>query len=182
MKKFLTTLSLVLVLALCMSLAAFAAESNVGADNGTANITVNGTFEAGATADKKISVDISWGSMSFVYYGADEGEWDEENHTFEGADDAYWECATDANKITVINHSNSAVEARMTFTKAEGSDIVEVFEENKGTANDGIVELETAVKTAVSNAPKADVYFKIKSGSINATGTLGTITVTIISK
>ena len=181
MKKFFT-IALSLMLAICMAVPAFAAEPDISTNNGTANVTVNGTYNAGSTAQEVISVDVSWGSMSFTYNDAVEGSWNDETHAFDGAVAAHWSCAADANKITVINHSNTDVEAQLTFAKAENTNIEGSFTENVGTANDGIMELATAVGTEVADAPSAEAFFNVTAGSITANGELGTITLKIVNK
>ena len=42
MKKLLTTLALVLAFVLCLSVSAFAADPDIGAENGTDTVDVNG--------------------------------------------------------------------------------------------------------------------------------------------
>jgi hypothetical protein len=174
MKKFLA-IALTLALALCMAVPAFATEPDIGTDNGTASVTVNGTYNAGSSAAEVISVDVSWGSMSFTYHDTVEGTWNDETHNFDGAVAAHWTCETDANKITVTNHSNTAVEAQLTFAKAENTNIVGSFDKS-------ILNLDTAVGTTYDEDPSAVAYFTITSGSIAADGELGTITITIIDK
>ena len=181
MKKLLA-IALTLALALCLAVPAFAAEPDIGTNNGTASVKVNGTYAAGSAADEVISVDVSWGSMSFTYHDTVEGSWNDETHNFDGAVAAHWTCETDANKITVTNHSNTAVEAQLTFVKAENTNIEGSFTETVGTANDGVMEIATAVGTAVSAAPAVEAYFNVTAGSISANGELGTITLKIVNK
>ena len=54
MKKLLA-IALTLALALCLAVPAFAAESSINADNGTASVKVNGTYTAGSSAAEVIS-------------------------------------------------------------------------------------------------------------------------------
>lgn len=175
-------IALTLALALCMAVPAFAAESSIDANNGTASVTVNGTYNAGSSAAEVISVDVSWGSMSFTYNDTVEGTWNDETHNFDGAVAVHWTCETNANKITVTNHSNTVVEAQLTFAKVANTNIVGSFTETVGTANDGVMEIATAVGTTVENAPSVDAFFNIDSDSITASGELGTITLKIINK
>ena len=156
--------------------------NNITVEGETTTIIVNGVYEEGDTAEEIVSVDLSWGAMSFTYYDTDEGEWDEEHHVYEGAYDAYWDCEDDANKITITNHSNTDIEAQLSFAKVEGSNIVGSFTEAVGTANDGVAEIATAVDTEPDEAPSVSVYFNIESGSITTSGRLGTITVKIVNK
>ena len=181
MKKFLA-ITLTIALAFCMAVPAFAAEPDISANNGTASVTVNGTYNAGSIAQEVISVDVSWGSMSFTYNDTIEGTWNDETHNFDGAVAANWTCATDANKITVTNHSNTDVEAQLTFAKAENTNIVGSFTETVGSANDGVMLIDSAVGTLPTAAPSAVAHFNVTAGSITANGVLGTITLKIVNK
>ena len=181
MKKLLIS-TLTIALALCLAVPALATEASITANNGTASVTVNGTYNAGSTAQEVISVDVSWGSMSFAYNDTIEGTWNDETHNFDGAVVANWTCATDANKITVTNHSNTDVEAQLTFAKADNTNIVGSFTETVGNANDGVMMIYSAVGTQPNAAPSADAYFNVNSGSITANGILGTITLKIVNK
>lgn len=180
MKKLLKTLALTLALALCFAMPTFAAD--ISANNGTTSVTVQGTYVAGSTAQEVISVDVSWGAMSFTYKGANQGEWNAEKHQYENATSGSWTCETDANKITVTNHSNTVVEAQLAFAKATNTNIEGTFTETVGTANDGIMEIASAVGTAYAEAPSAVAHFNVTAGSITVNGELGTITLTIINK
>lgn len=180
MKKLLKTLAFTLVIALCFAMPTLAAD--ISADKGTASVTVNGTYVAGSTAQEVISVDVSWGAMSFVYNDTVEGTWNDETHGFDGAKAAYWTCETDANKITVTNHSNTVVEAQLTFVKAENTNIEGSFTEAVGTANDGVMAIDSAVGTSYDKAPSVVAYFNVTAGSITETGAIGTITLTITNK
>ena len=173
MKK---TLSIILaiVLALSLSVTAFAAETNEGSS--PTDITVNGTFVSGTASDEKISVDIVWESMDFTYTGASQGTWNPVTHTYEGATEGGWSDNTPA--ITVTNHSNAAINATLGFT-ADVTGVVGTFTEASGTANDNVLELATAEGTEVANAPTATANFGISGAAIDADQQLGTITIAI---
>lgn len=181
MKKLLA-ITLTIALALCLAVPAFAEDANINANNGTASVTVNGTYNAGSTAQERISVDVSWGSMSFTYNDTVEGTWNDDTHLFDGAVAAHWTCEANANKITVTNHSNTDVEAQLTFAKAANTNIEGSFTETVGTANDGIMIIATAVGTQPDAAPFVEAYFNVTAGSITANGELGTITLKIVNK
>ena len=173
MKKFLSIL-LALVMALSLSVTAFAAENN--GTSGT-DITVNGTYSPGtSTADETISVDIAWEAMNFTYTAPSQGTWNPATHAYEGQTAGGWSDNTRA--ITVTNHSNVAVNATLAFN-ADVAGVVGTFTEASGTANDNILELATAVDTEVSNAPTATANFGISGAAIDADKALGTVTVTI---
>ncbi|MBR2987868.1 MAG: hypothetical protein IKC63_07590 [Clostridia bacterium] len=180
MKKIFVILTLTAILLISSAIPAFAAD--ISTNNGNAQVTVNGTYVTGTTAAEVISVDVAWGSMSFTYQDTDEGKWNDKTHKYDDVVDAYWTCAADANKITVTNHSNTPVEATLTFTKAEGTNIEGAFTETVGTANDGVMALATAVGTTYENAPSVTAYFNVTAGKITANGTLGTVTLTIVNQ
>ena len=174
MKKLFAAFLAVAMLA-SMSVTAFAEEAtNTGAT--PTDITVNGTYTPGTTADEKISVDITWEAMDFTYSAPSEGAWNPATHAYEGATAGGWSDNTPA--ITVTNHSNVAVNATLDFT-ASVADVVGTFTEASGTENDKVLELATAVGTEVENAPTATANFGISGAAIDADKTLGTITVAI---
>ena len=173
MKKLFAALLAIIMLA-SMSVTAFA-EENTGAT--PTDITVNGTYTPGATADEIISADIAWDAMDFTYTGASQGTWNPATHAYEGATEGGWSDNTPA--ITVTNHSNVAINATLDFTPAvDGA--VGTFTEESGTENDNILELATAEGTTLENAPTATANFGISGAAIDADKTLGTITVTIV--
>ena len=177
MKKLLTLLTAAAML-LSVSVTAFAEAGNE-TNNGSAatSITVKGTYTKGSSATEVISVDIAWGAMKFNYTDESEGTWDPATHQYIGKAAAKWENVKDengdpTNKISVTNHSNTKVNAVMTFTKAEGTDIEGSFDKAKLT-------LDSAEGKTVENAPTAEAVFNVTGGSITADATIGTITVNI---
>ena len=139
-------------------------------------ITVTGVYQAGTTAGEKISVDIVWDAMDFTYTAPSQGTWNPATHAYEGATAGGWSDNTPA--ITVKNHSNVAVKATLGFGPVVDG-VVGTFTEASGTANDSVLELATAEGTESANAPTATANFGISGAAIDATQTLGTITVTI---
>ena len=145
-------------------------------DTDVREITVTGVYQAGTTADEKISVDIVWEAMNFTYTAPSQGTWNPATHAYEGATEGGWSDNTPS--ITVKNHSNVAVNATLDF-KADVAGVVGTFTETSGTANDKVLELATAEGTEVSAAPTATANFGISGAAIDADKTLGTITVTV---
>ena len=172
MKKFLSVI-LALVMALSLSVTAFAATND---GSSPTEITVNGTYTPGTAADEKISVDIVWEAMDFTYTAPSQGTWNPATHAYDGATAGGWSDNTPA--ISVKNHSNVAVNATLGFTP-DVAGVIGTFTEASGTENDNILELATAEGTEVENAPTATANFGISGAAIDATQTLGTITVTI---
>jgi len=168
---------LALALIMSMSVTAFAAE-NTATNTGTAGtpITVNGTYTAGNAAATKVSVNITWDAMTFTYTGATEGTWDPATHGYTGSTAGGW--STETATITVTNHSNAAVNATLSFV-ASVDGVTGTFTETSGTANDNVLNLDTAVGTEVANAPTTSAEFGIGGAAITESKTLGTITVAI---
>lgn len=163
-------LSLILALALVMSLSvtAFAAEEGVG--TGDYEIDISAVYQPGTASDEIISVDISWGAMTFTYHGAAEGQWNPGTHDYDGGAEAHWDAT--GNTITVVNHSNAAVKATFTYTPTVTS--------VTGSFNNATLELPTAVGTEKDAAPSGVTTLTL-DGTLTAenAGKVGTVTVAI---
>lgn len=181
MKKFLA-IALAVVMMMALAVPAFAAET-VTKNNGSATISVSGTYTDGNAAPDVISVGIAWDAMTFTYTEGSAGTWKPDTHSYEGTTTGGW--STDTATITVTNHSNVAVTATLAW--AQNSDltgtITGTFTETSGTADDKILELASAAEgeslNNVDKAPTASAEFGISGDAITANATLGTITVTI---
>lgn len=174
MKKVLTII-LSLALLSMASVTAFAA-SPITSVGGSDSADVKGTYVAGGTAATVYSVDIAWGSMDFTYTDASQGTWNPENHQYDGAVAANWSCETDANKITVTNHSNAAVIAQFSYAPESGYNGI------NGAFSNETLNLGTAVGTEVSSAPSGSVTLSLTgelSSETAANTKIGTVTVTL---
>lgn len=169
MMKKIIALVLAVALIMSMGIAAFAAEL----DNGTKDVTA--TYTKGTASDVIYSVDVTWGSMEFNYTAPAQGTWNPESHSYDDAETAgRWSYETDANKITVTNHSNSEVTVGLSYTAKEG------YEAVKGAFDKAALTLPTAVGTEVEAAPSAAAYLTL-AGDLEAApeGAVGTVTVTL---
>lgn len=174
MKKVWAILLILSLLSLA-SATCFAADT-ITSNSGSASADVKGTYVAGGPSATVYSVDIAWGSMEFTYTGASGGTWNPATHQYGGGSANAWSCATDANKITVTNHSNAAVNAQFSYVSASG------YEGISGTFSQNELNLATAVDTAVSNAPSGSVTLSLTGdlpSNTNANTTIGTVTVTL---
>lgn len=164
-------LSFVFILVLMMNLCttAFAAES-VTADKGTATIDISATYKAGTTAEDVISVDISWGAMSFEYSEGAQGRWNPDTHQYVGSAGSSWSAS--GNEITITNHSNVGIRAAFSYTAA--------VQTVSGTFSGNALTLATAVGTARDAAPSGSVALTL-GGSLTAetAGKVGTVTISI---
>ena len=100
-------LSIVLALAMIMSLSITAFADETGVSDGYYPIAITGTYVAGTTTSEKVfSVDIAWEGMDFTYHAETAPVWNPKDHVYYEAVPAYWE---GEGKITITNHSNAGV-------------------------------------------------------------------------
>ena len=169
-------LSLILALAMVMSLSitAFATELNDTTSSGSKNVTAN--YVAGESGKKVYLVDIIWGSMEFTYTDASEGTWDPETHTYTGTAEAAWSCTEGANKVEVTNHSNAEVTVEIANSNVMDGVTLTWDKETLTlpTADNG--------ENGAAGTPTTDSALLIVTGTITDTGakqTLGTVTITL---
>lgn len=172
--------ALVLTLAMVFSLAPLSAYADkIDAVGGTATHDVTATYvdgSSGGAGGTVYSVDITWGDMAFTYTAA-AGTWDPAKHTYTGAEGGVWTVDKDGgNTITVTNHSNTDVTAAFSYAAAEG------FTGISGSFDNALLNLPTAVGTAVDAAPKGTTSLSL-DGALDSAATtstkIGTITVTL---
>ena len=155
MKK-LCTLFLAIMMIATLALPVFAEES-VDANGGSANVNVNGVVQyTGSSETQTISVDLKWSDMVFYYTEGHSYGWDPETHQYAITEEGSW--GSEKGIITVTNHSNTEVNATLSFES--GVDTVSgAFTEGSGTMDDGVLELASAVDTEVEEAPTATATF-----------------------
>lgn len=172
--------ALVLTLAMVFSLAPLSAYADtIDRVGGTASHDVTATYvdgSSGGAGGTVYSVDIAWGDMAFTYTAA-AGTWDPANHTYTGAEGGVWKVDKEGgNTITVTNHSNTDVTAAFNYAPAEG------FTGISGSFDNALLNLPTAVGTAVEAAPKGTASLSL-DGALDSAATtstkIGTITVTL---
>lgn len=116
MKKF---LSLMMTMALLLSaLCVGAAAASIDSSGGTSHDVLAKYIEGAQTDAYK--VELKWGSMQFTYSAAKE-EWNVDDHVWDIVDAGGWKVnGTDANVITITNHSSKSVTAKLGFTSEAG--------------------------------------------------------------
>lgn len=170
--------ALVLTLAMVFSLAPVSAYADtITSVSGTASHDVKATYRAdssGGAGGTVYSVDITWGDMAFTYT-AEAGIWDPATHKTTDAEGGVWTVDNEGgNTITVTNHSNTGVTAAFSYAADTG------FEGITGTFDNASLNLESAVGTAVDEAPNGTAALSLSGalGSTTADNTkIGTITV-----
>lgn len=164
---------LALMMVMCFSMTAFAADRENAEITKSTNVT--GTYNATASS-VVYSVDISWSDMKFTYNGAYKGKWNPEKHIYESSVEAGW----DKNKgtITVTNNSNTDITATPVYNAAEGYDSAKMVFDNESlnvtTADNGIDgNAGHAVTGTIAVSPEGS----LPEGTVDAV--IGTITISI---
>lgn len=169
MKKTIATVLCLAMLASCFALLS-SAENPIDASE---NISVKASYVTLDTVPEMYAVDIDFGSMEFTYE-INLGAWNPEIHDFDDAG-AAWICAEDANRISITNHSNIAIEATLSYNQGSG------YESIGGSFDKSTLELDSAVDTLYEEAPADKAYLTL-SGEYGGDETfvkVGTVTVTI---
>jgi len=166
MKK---ALSLILALALVLSLSVTAFASDLG---GSKDVTAK--YEKTETEDAIYNVDIAWGDLTFTYSETAEKTWNPDTHTYDTDTTGGWDKTETTIKVT--NHSNVAVDVAMSVTPVTGTGV-------NVSLTGGNATLAAGVEGDVSGAASVTGTLKI-SGIPNDTVTaegikVGEITVTI---
>ena len=172
MKKFLSILALVLVVAMCASFAA-SADKITSVENGSNTATGDITLtynEAQPDNATVYSVDVKWTDVAFEY---DEGttKWNPTTHQYDiSNEDGAWVSGNNTATVQVDNHSNAKVNVAVTYAKATNGLAANVTNgsfELAATAVGGTAATKTATITATEIPTAATAE------------TVGTITVTI---
>lgn len=173
---------LALVMALALSVTAFAA---AGENNGKkpedapTKIDVTGAYSGEGTPADVYSVDISWGSMEFTYKTTGDKTWNPETHEYNVTEGDGWVVEDGADVVTVVNHSNAAVQVAFSFEKDN--------EPYKGPYTGSMTNESETLDPAVENtdpdtAPSTTSKLQL-TGKLNAVQTestkLGQITVSL---
>ena len=168
MRKLLSILALVLIVALCASFAV-SAEKLTGI--GSVSKDVNVEFKAAADDTSTIvySVDVVWDDVTFIY-NAGTTKWNPEDHEYNVAgNDASWTDGEGA--VIVTNHSNAAVDVTVSFAKA-----------SNGTATVNVVNGSFTLESAVGkdvNAADSKTASLTANGTPSSSAKIGTLTVAI---
>ncbi len=174
MKQIFTLALTFLLIFSLVTVTAFAADTTINAENGTATKAVTASYHSGAGGGTVYSVDITWDSMEFTYSEGSSPTWNPATHTYSSGGTGGW--SHNGNKITVTNHSNTKVTANLTYTPEAGYDGI------SGNFDKTEMDLATAVDTPVVSAP-TDTAALTLSGTLDSkvisSTKIGTITVTI---
>lgn len=177
MKKLLVVfLSAVLVLSLSVTVWATTGYSYGASKDSTTTIPVQGTYQSSTGESTPVySVDISWGSMEFIYKESSKGTWDPATHTYKNSSGS-WTCADGADTITVTNHSNAYVSCSIQYTPNDS------YSGISGTVTPNSLSFESAEGRETTYSALTNTATLTLNGSLpeNATNqVIGQITVTV---
>ncbi len=168
MKK-LITLALALVLALSMSVCAFAA---ITSDGGQESVTVTGKFQYSGSASEVLVVDVAWEGTEWVYNATK--AWSD-TQLKEVVTGGTWTNANGGTDVTVTNRSNIKIYVDFEATSTHAAAAV-AFESNSA-AKVADVEVASAGATATETllVTTTDTIFEEADNGSD----IATITVTI---
>ena len=123
MRKFLT---MILALAMVMSMATVAFADTIETDGGTSGGWVDVVINT-STQNPVYYVDVTWDSMVFTYSFGSTPKWDPESHTYitESSEGVGWYVGEHAgveeasSRVLVVNHSNAAVKVQAAWENGE---------------------------------------------------------------
>lgn len=175
-------------LSLSGAVTVFGSDGTVVENGGQASCDVTGSYVTGEDGGTVYRVDITWGAMEFTYTDVSKDGWDTGTHQYNSVVPAAWSWTDDTNKITVTNHSNTAVDASLAYQNNPGYDITADFY-NASISGDSLPGSKLEIASAEpedgnvqGSAKSGDAYLQITGGSIteeDSGQTLGTVTVTI---
>ena len=172
MKQILSTL-LAIAMLFSLSLSAFSASVPEGDES---NIKVS--YSQGETdPDIIYSVQITWGSLEFNYESGLVKTWNPNTLKYEitpqaGISPAWTPVTAGGDQITVINHSNTAINASVSYTKNAQNGV-------DGTVQNGTLRLPTAVGTDIDNPPTATATLTLSTQNLPESFTEGATNVTV---
>mgnify|MGYP004627542913 CR=1 FL=1 len=176
MKQIFTLALTFLLVFTLVTVTAFAADTTtINGESRTATKEVTASYRSGAGGGTVYSVDITWGSMAFTYSAGSGRTWNPATHTYSSGGAGGW--SNSGNTVTVTNHSNAQVTAKLDYASETGFTGISGSFGNKST-----MTLKTAEGTQFANAP-TDTAALTLSGALASTVSdstqIGTITVTI---
>lgn len=165
-----------LALSMTMTTAVFAEPVDNKNITGATSAEVKGTYTSAQEPEKIYSVDLSWAGMTFTYQEASKGTWDPKEHKYINAGTAEW---SGQGTITVVNHSNAAIEVVPTYTQEAAYKTADM---TFSAARLQVASADNAEGENGNGASKSDTITVTPTGSLPA-GTnnvkIGTITLSI---
>lgn len=174
MKQIFTLALTFLLIFSLVTVTAFAADATITEAGKSATKAVKASYHSGAGGGTVYSVDITWGNMEFTYSEGSGRTWNPATHTYSSGGTGGW--SHSGNTITVTNHSNTGVTAKLAYASETG------YEGISGSFDNDSMTIDTAVDTKPSEAPTKTAALTLSGtldNSVITSTTIGTITVTI---
>lgn len=138
-KSFIRVLCLIQVLVVSMVLTSV---SYGATETPSYSKRVKGKLQSETIGMKVYSVDVTWGTMSFIYVHNGIRTWNENTHEYDVKYTSEWKA--EGNTIQLTNHSNTSVQANFIYNNGtQYSDI-------KGNFNSAVLNLPSALGKAVN--------------------------------
>ena len=175
MKK-IVSLVLALVLVMALATTAFAAgELNETTTSNTGNVMAQ-YVDASNEAAEVISVDVTWGAMTFTYTKSGDYVWVPGDHSINGDGISYaW--TPNGNTVTVTNHSNVDVEVEFAFAALDAYNAI-----TGSFTYEGETTLDAGVEGAYAAADKVVATLALTGAladTVTTSTQIGTVTVTL---
>ena len=134
-----------------LAMPALANEGHMNRPSDLSTIPVKGSYQEKLETETVYSVDISWGSMEFVYAKEGTGVWNPETHSYDNVSGAGWQYPAGGpgglagNEVQITNHSNTKIVCSLDFTTEEA------FPEIVGTFDRPEISISSAEGKAVDD-------------------------------
>lgn len=168
-------LSLILAVSLLACMAMAVRASGISEDMPEATHGVEAVYRA-AEETAAVSVDIQWEGMSFTYTGSSRAQWNAEEHSYSGDAQGSWE-PSDAS-ITIINHSNTVIQANIRYAAADGFQETELYFTDTAPIIGSAETSDTGAGTPCTVVIKAIPGGTLAETAVTATR-IGTVTVSV---
>ena len=173
MKK-IVSLVLALVLVMALATTAFAATETI--TTGASTAEVKAQYDGEAVKPDVISVDVTWGAMTFTYTEGGNWNWQPGTHTY--ADGRTYAWTANGNTVEVVNHSNVAVDVEFGFTAAEGYNVTGTFDVTEETLNAGVEGAFDDADSVTATLTLAGTLAK----EVSTATTVGNVTVKLVTE
>ncbi len=161
--------------------------TSVTSNQNTSSAKVKAKYDKKEHEGDVIKYDCIWGPMEFTYQVDRKSEWDEQTHRFVYSEANAWK--ENGNTIIVKNHSNTEIRVNAVYTAdlKYQNDISGAFEyqcnvNGSGVANENGFRLNSAVGTAVDQAPEGTAILHISGSlpdSVKTLEKIGEIVITV---
>lgn len=133
--KFKKMISLLSVLTMLSTMGMNVSAESITDLNQTSSQYIKAVYQNGTvTAPEVFSVDIEWGSMEFTYDSGNTQSWNVDTLKYDIiTGTSSWTCEDGANKVTITNNSNFGIQADLSYSQKNDSNIDGTFDKSSMT-------------------------------------------------